>query len=221
MRIMRFIAALILVCSVFVSGCGSGKANNGSLVIASAETDSTTFSQFDFTIAYTNPSQSNVLDTQIDVTTSSPSIAGANASFSYYTNNSGVTVYTYLLPRDPDVDQLFVIQAKTGDLVASKAVVVPKQGTVTPTSTMAATPPTITFSSTAVNGDTQNVIISGGSGSYSVLNVNPSPNPNIGATISGANLTVTKKSSVTGGVATVLVVDTSSPPNSVAVTVNY
>jgi hypothetical protein len=86
---------------------------------------------------------------------------------------------------------------------------------------MSALPSTLTFTASAPVSSTQTSVISGGVGSYSVLNINPSPNPNISASVVGTTLTVTKTSLVTGGIATVLIKDTAVPPNSTTVTVNY
>jgi hypothetical protein len=213
---LMFLASGVLL----LSGCGGD--NNGSLTVSKQETDATTYSTVSFTITYTNPTITNVIDVPIEVTTSSPIAAGYNSRFTIHTNNSGSFTLTYLFPRDPTNDQFFNISTKTGELVASTFVVIPKQGTITTTPLpIVAIPSSITFTSTAVNGDTQSILLSGGNGSLVVQNINPSPNPNISATVAGNTLTVTKTSSVTGGVATILVLDTATPPDTVTVTVNY
>lgn len=222
MWLKRLLLPLCLCGIVFFPGCGggSGKDLNGSLTVTHTQTDSDTYSQVSFTVTYADPYKTDVLGTEIALSTAS-SIGGYNGNFIQSTNNSGSFTLTYLLPRDTSTDQYFSIRATTGDLVASDIVIVKKQGQIT-APTLTATPSSVTFSAGALVGDTQTVVLSGGSGTYSVLSVNPGPtNPNIGATVAGKILTITKKTTATGASATVLVSDTSTPQGTVSVTVNY
>lgn len=223
MKLTRLMAVFVSCTLFIVAGCGSGgKDKNGGLTISTSQSDKDTYTQASFTMTYTNPQQSNVLGVELDVTTTSD-IPGYNSGFTESLNNSGTVTYTYLLPRDVTNDKFFHISARTGDLIASTTIVVPKQGTVS------ATPPTltvapsaqITFNAADPVGATQSVILSGGTGAYSILAINPTPSPNISASISGNLLTVKKETVATGGLVTILVVDTSTPAGNTSVTVNF
>lgn len=228
MRILRLLLIGVVSCGIFLSsGCGNGKDVVGTLTVSTpAITNSTTFSQASFTISYTNPFSASVGGVEVGVTTSSPTIPGAATNTTYTLNDNGTNsssiVLTYLLPRDIAIDQTFALTATTGGLSSKATAIIPVQGAIPPVITpMSALPSTLTFVATAPANSTQTAIISGGTGSYSVLNINPSPNPNIKAAIAGNTLTVTKTSIVTGGLATILIIDSASPPNSTTVTVNY
>lgn len=229
MRIFRLLFLGIMCCGIFLSGgCGSdGKDVTGTLTVSNPSiTNTTTVSQVSFTITYTNPFATSVGGVEVSITTSSPTIPGSATSVVYTLNNNGTNsssfVLTFAIPRDTTIDQTFRLTATTGSLLSSATATIPAQGTTPPVVTpMSALPSSLTFAATAPVDSTQTAIISGGTGAYSVLNINPSPNPNIDATISGTTLTVKKLTSVTGGIATILIVDTATPPNSTTVTVNY
>ena len=229
MRIFRLLFLGIMCCGIFLSGgCGSdGKDVTGTLTVSNPSiSNTTTVSQVSFTITYTNPYATTVGGVEVNVITSSPTIPGAATSAVYTLNNNGTNssslILTYAIPRDPAIDQTFRLTATSGGLLSSATATIPFQGATPPVVTpMSALPSSLTFTATAPVSSTQSSVISGGTGAYSVLNINPSPNPNISASISGTTLTVTKTSLVTGGVATILIVDTATPPNSTTVTVNY
>ncbi|CAG0955991.1 hypothetical protein [Geobacter sp.] len=221
------IKAMVTLLLLFVAGCGGsggsdGNNKNGGLTIAKSQVDDSTYTQASFTITYTNPYQSNVLGVELKITTDSD-IAGYNSSFTESLNNSGIVTYTFLLPRDTVSDKYFHITAKTGDLLASNTVVVLKQGTVssTPPTLSVAPSSTITFAATDPISTSRSVLLSGGSGVYSVLAMNPTPSPNISAAISGNVLTVKKETAATGGLVTILVVDTSTPAGNTSIMVNF
>jgi hypothetical protein len=224
MKLIR-IGRLILGAAVGMSllfGCGSGSKDvNGALTVTKAETASDAYVSVDFTIEYTNPTHSDVLGTEITVTTSTGIIIPAlNETFMYSTNNSGKTIYTYLLPKVA-VAYVFSIAAKTGDLEGSTAVVVPALA-VTPAPTFTATPASVTFDATTVPGDIIKVLLAGGTPPYSKLNINPSPNNFISAEIKDGNvLTIVRKSSLSlgDGAASIFLLDSSSPAKTLLVPV--
>lgn len=215
MKLRKMALAVTAVIMLALCGCGSGNDLNGSLTIGSTQANSTNFSEVSFTVKYTNPQKSNLLGMPLHFRTSM-------GSFDEKTNNSGSIILSFVIPK-ADVDQAFFFEVTTGDLLASKVVIIPALGTEPPPSVpMSALPTSITFTPTAAIDSTQDVLILGGTGNYSVLNTNPSPNLNISAAIvDGTTLRVSKESAATPGVATILVVDDASPPNSVTVTVNY
>lgn len=219
-RIGRLILGVVLAGS-FLFGCGSGSKDlNGSLTVTKAETAADAYVTVDFTIEYTNPNQSNVLGTEITVTTSTGKIIPElNETFMYSTNNSGKTIYTYLLPKT-SVMYVFSIAAKTGDLEGSTAVVVPALA-ATPVATFTATPTSVAFDSTTLPGDKIVVLLAGGTPPYKKLNINPSPNNFISASLTDNLLTVQRESTLAlgDGAATVFLTDSSSPTQTLLIPV--
>jgi hypothetical protein len=208
---MRIFVRLFACMTVFVlSGCGGGggKDVNGSLTVAAGSpTTSANSAQVKFTVTYTNPQKTNVLDTPISVVVT---FGGQTIdSFNYYTSNSGVNTFTYAVDRQTS-DELLVLTAKTGDLVAGDG------ATVTGLGTLAANPGSITL--TAVNTPVTSTI-SGGLAPYSYSKTDP----NLTVSISGTTLSV-QTSTLNGGNThtTVIITDSLSPtPNALVVPVTY
>ena len=219
-RIGRLILGAALGMS-FLFGCGSGNKDvNGALNVTKAETAADAYVTADFTIEYTNPSHSDVLGTEITVTTSTGNVLPVlDETFMYSTNNSGKTIYTYLLPKI-DVAYVFSIAAKTGDLVGSTAVVVPALA-ATPIPTFTATPTSVAFDATTLPGDKIVVLLAGGTPPYKKLNINPSPNNFISASIADNVLTVERRSNLAfgDGAATIFLTDSSLPAQTLLVPV--
>jgi hypothetical protein len=222
MKLIR-IGRVILGAAVGMSllfGCGSGNKDlNGALTVTKAETAADAYVTADITIEYTNPDHPDVLGVEITVTTDA-TLPGFRNTFMYSTNNSGKTIYTYLLPKT-DVAYVFHIEAKTGDLVGSTSVVVPALAPI-PVSTFKATPTSVTFDSTTVPGNNIKVLLAGGTPPYSMLNINPSPNNFISASIIDGNvLTIVRQSALSlgDGAASIFLLDSSSPAQTLLVPV--
>jgi hypothetical protein len=219
-RIGRVILGAALGMS-FLIGCGSGNKDvNGALNVTKVETASDAYVTADFTIEYTNPDHPDVMGTEITVTTSAGTIIPElNQTFMYSTNNSGKTIYTYLLPKT-NVAYVFSIAAKTGDLEGSTAVVVPALA-ATPVATFTATPTSVLFDATTLPGDKIMVLLAGGTPPYKLLNVNPSPNNFVSASIADSVLTVQRKSilALGDGAATVFLTDSSLPTQTLLIPV--
>ncbi len=206
-----------LVCLLNLAACGSGSKDlNGSLTVTQSTKEEDTYVSADFTIEYKNPQRSDVLGTRIEVYTTN---GVEERSFTYFTNNSGKTVYTYLLPKI-DTPYTFYIRAKTGDLDGSTGIVVPALKQVAPASLTAA-PTAVNFASNAQVGQSVQIVLSGGTTPYA-CNVNPSPNDYIGASVNGNILTVSlkKKNESTSDMEySVMVTDKSSPTKTLEIKV--
>ncbi len=189
--------ACLAVAVLYGCGGGSGKDVNGSLtVVASSPTTSADSSKVTFTVTYTNPQKSDVLDTHVSVVVT---LGGVQIdSFDYYTGNSGVNTFTYT-PKRASSDQTLLFTARTGDIVASDSAIITGLGQ------LAANPPIINL--TAVNTPVTSTI-SGGLAPYIVSKTDP----NLTASISGSTLSVQTLVTTSGNTqSTVIITDSVSP----------
>ncbi len=217
MKKKLFYLLMSVVCLLTLAACGSGSKDlNGSITVTQTTEEKDTYVSADITIEYKNPQRSDVLGTKIEVYTTD---GVEERSFTYFTNNSGKTVYTYLLPK-VNTPYTFYIRAKTGDLDGSTGIVVPALKQEAPASLTAA-PNAVSFASNAQVGQAVQIILTGGTTPYA-CNVNPSPNDYIGASINGNILTVSlkKKNESTSDMEySIMVTDKSSPTKTLEIKV--
>lgn len=215
---MRYLRVLVIffacVTIMSFSGCGGGgKDVNGSLTVtASSPSTASGVSSVTFTVTYTNPQKTDVLDVPVSYVTQ---LGGQTIdSASYYTNNSGSKTFTYPVTQSSSA-QLLKLTATTGDFNSSAGVIIPGLGS------LAVSQGNITFAPTAAIGTSVAVTISGGVQPYFVSLV-PSTDTNISITpTSQTAFTVSKITSTTPGTATITVTDSDTPNNSITIPVTY
>jgi hypothetical protein len=220
MKFLGLIVRLLACLSILVlSGCGGGKDVNGSLtVVAGTVSSSGTIAQAPFTVTYTNPQKSDVIGIEISITAQLDD--GTKNTFTYSASNSGINIFTFSVMQT-SVAQTISVTAKTGDIIASDSALIPASTSTAPT--LSATPSSsVSFTTGAATGSQQQLFISGGTGTYSLI-LNPSPNNDISASITGNVLTVIKTASAaTTGSASIIVTDTTTPtPGVLVIPVTY
>lgn len=205
---------LSVVCLFNLAACGSGSKDlNGAVTVTQTTKEEDTYVSADITIAYTNPQRTDVIGTKIEVYTT-------DGNFTYFTNNSGKTVYTFLLLKR-NTPYTFYVRAKSGDLEGSTGIVVPALKQEPPASLTAA-PNVANFPSDAKVGQAVQIMLTGGTSPYAYY-INPSPNDYIGASVNGNTLTVTLKkkneSASDLDYLTIMVTDKSSPTKTLEIKV--
>ncbi len=214
MKLSRFFTMLSICLMLLATGCGhggSGSEVRGTLTMtAPTVTNNATSSLVSTTVTYTNPYVKSVGGLVVIVNGSGYTLPDNG------TGTAAVTV-TFIVPQQAS-QSYYSITATTGDLVASVVATIPALGSTATTLTYVPTG-TVAFSASDPIGTTNTVTMTNGTAPYSAV-VNPTT-ANIGVAVSGANVTITKQTTATGGSTNIVVSDSSSPTMFVVIPVTY
>ncbi len=202
-----FMAALACIIVLVSAGCG-GKNVNGSLTVDSTLDSAETTALVTFSVQYTNPQVTDLINTKVDYQLF---VDGTSyGSGTQYTNNSGAFSIGFAFDRSA-ADQVIKFVARTGDLESIESVIIPGLGK------LAVSEGVVDLTSTT----SASVTISGGLPPYNTTVPSVS---GITAQISGGDTLLFFKNSITvttHGTTTVTVTDSSTPAQSLIVSIIY